>query len=335
MSKRKIPVDKEISDSIGITIESQPNDSQESNNFNDDEKFLIEIYLESITDKVTKPLLINKIQIKYKTNILRKKKLEKGKINKKNNLIDYWISSNIFAYENINKLLAKLKIDKYKYKKEYFLKAFPDCEYPLLDEYEINKIKNFDSNPENIIKISYIILQDQRNSQNDNNISIINNEALIISLKEIFEFTDPYENLIEFWNIYGQPYIKSLINKRFEFSDPYEDLIELWNIYGQPYINSFINNKFEFSDPYDLLVVGNLFKDIYENQFSKNMDEFGDTRINSNSEDGFEIAEQNKNTFGESKNLFELEEQYMNSFVKDVNEFSDNNIEINRDYYDT
>ena len=30
-----------------------------------------------------------------------------------------------------------------------------------------------------------------------------------------------------------------------------------------------------------------------------------------------------------------IEEQYLNSFEKDVNEFADNNMEINRDYYDT
>ena len=77
-----------------------------------------------------------------------------------------------------------------------------------------------------------------------------------------------------------------------------------------------------------------LYKDKSENQFRKNIDEFSNTRINSINEDEFEIAEQNKSLFGEDKNIFESEEQYLNSFAKEMNEFADNNMEINRDYYD-
>ena len=65
------------------------------------------------------------------------------------------------------------------------------------------------------------------------------------------------------------------------------------------------------------------------------MEKFSNTRINSITEDGFEIAEIKDNTFRENKNAFEFEDQYINSFVKDINEFSDNNIEINRDNFDT
>ena len=276
MSLKKILKEKDTSKSAEQLKGSPtkiPQKSNNYNNFNDEEKFLAEVFSEAITDKVSKLLLINKIQISIKKNIRRKRKnWKKEKINK-NNLVGYWLSNtNIFAYENINKLLAKLKIDKYIYNKHYFLKAYPDCEYPLLDDYEANKIKNFYNDSTNIIKF-YNNSQDQQNSENNNNISIINNESIIRLIMHS--------------------------KKRYGFPDKYENLIELWNIYEYPNINSLI------------------------------------TCINSITVDGFEFNGQNKNTFGEDTNVFEFEEQHINSFAKDVNEFSDNNIEINLDFYDT
>ena len=269
MSLKKILKEKDTSKSAEQLKGSSTKIPQGSKNFNDEENFLTEVFFEAITDKVSEPLLIDKMQISIKKNICRKRKdWKKEKVNQ-NNLVGYWISNtNIFAYENKNKLLAKLKIDKYKYNKHYFLKAFLDCEIPLLDEFEANKIKNFYNNSTNMTKL-YNISQDQQNSEN-NNISIINNESIIMHSK-----------------------------KRYGFPDQYENLIELWNIYEYPNINSLITRK-------KSIIV-----------------------------DGFEFNGQNKNTFGEDMNVFEFEEQHMNSFAKDVNEFSDNNMEINLNFYDT
>ena len=297
MSEKK-PVEKEnvIFGSIKSTKIIYQDDS--ANNFNDDENYLIKIFLEANTDKISKPLLINKINRKFEN----RKKLEKEKERRTNDLIDFLRSSNILYKKNINELLAKLGIDKYI--KDYLLKVFSNSEYPLLDGYETNIINNFNNNSANVA--NNFIPSDEQNSQNNNNISNIDNNALIIHLKEMHEFSDLYKNLLDLWNIYGKPFINSLINNGFEFSDPYENLID----------------------------VGNLYKDKSENQFRKNIDEFSNTRINSINEDEFEIAEQNKSLFGEDKNIFESEEQYLNSFAKEMNEFADNNMEINRDYYD-
>ena len=298
MSEKK-PVEKEnvIFGSIKSTKNKYQNDS--ANNFNDDENYLIKIFLEANTDKISKPLFINKLHLKIRR---KRKKLEKEKERRTNDLIDFLRSSNILYKKNINELLAKLGIDKYI--KDYLLKVFSNSEYPLLDGYETNIINNFNNNSANVA--NNFIPSDEQNSQNNNNISNIDNNALIIHLKEMHEFSDLYKNLLDLWNIYGKPYINSIINYKFEFSDPYENLID----------------------------VGNLYKDKSENQFRKNIDEFSNTRINSINEDEFEIAEQNKSFFGEDKNIFEFEEQYLNSFAKEVNEFADNNMEINRDYYD-
>ena len=299
MSEKK-PVEKEnvIFGSIKSTKIKYQDDSQKSNNFNDDENYLIKIFLEANTDKISKTSLINKINRKFEN----RKKLEKEKERTTNDLIDFLRSSNILGKKNINELLAKLGIDKYI--KDYLLKVFSNSEYPLLDGYETNIINNFNNNSANVA--NNFIPSDEQNSQNNNNISNIDNNALIIHLKEMHEFSDLYKNLLDLWNIYGKPFINSLINNGFEFSDPYENLID----------------------------VGNLYKDKSENQFRKNIDEFSNTRINSINEDEFEIAEQNKSLFGEDKNIFESEEQYLNSFAKEMNEFADNNMEINRDYYD-
>ena len=296
MSEKK-PVEKEnvIFGSIKSTKIIYQDDS--ANNFNDDENYLIKIFLEANTDKISKPLFINKLHLKIRR---KRKKLEKEKERRTNDLIDFLRSSNILYKKNINELLDKLGIDKYI--KDYLLKVFSNSEYPLLDGYETNIINNFNNNSANVA--NNFIPSDEQNY-----ISNIDNNALIIHLKEMHEFSDLYKNLLELWNIYGKPYTNSLINNGLEFSDPYENLLDLWNIHGQPYINSIINYKFEFSDPYENLIdVGNLYKDKSENQF--------------------------KSLFGEDKNIFESEEQYLNSFAKEMNEFADNNMEINRDYYD-
>jgi hypothetical protein len=256
MSLKKILKEKDTSKSAEQLKGLSTKIPQKSNNFN----FLTEVFFEAITDKVSKPLLINKIQISIKKNIRRKRKNRKKEKVNQNNLVDYWISNtNIFAFENKNKLLAKLKIDKYKYNKHYFLKAFLDCEIPLFDEYEENKIKNFYNNSTNMTKF-YNISQDQQNSEN-NNISIINNESiirLIMHSKKRYGFPDKYENLIELWNIYEYPNINSLITcinsitvDGFEFNGQNKNIFgEDTNVFefeGQ-HMNSFAKDVNEFSD---------------------------------------------------------------------------------------
>ena len=189
MSEKK-PVEKEnvIFGSIKSTKNIYQDDSQKSNNFNDDENYLIKIFLEANTDKISKTLLINKINRKFEN----RKKLEKEKERTTNDLIDFLRSSNILANNNNSELLAKLKIDKYK--KDYLLKVFSNSEYPLLDGYETSIINNFNNNSANVA--NNFIPSDEQNSQNNNNISNIDNNALIIHLKEMHEFSDLYKNLL-------------------------------------------------------------------------------------------------------------------------------------------
>ena len=140
MSEKK-PVEKEnvIFGSIKSTKIIYQDDS--ANNFNDDENYLIKIFLEANTDKISKPLFINKLHLKIRR---KRKKLEKEKERRTNDLIDFLRSSNILYKKNINELLAKLGIDKYI--KDYLLKVFSNSEYPLLDGYETNIINNFNNN---------------------------------------------------------------------------------------------------------------------------------------------------------------------------------------------
>ena len=97
MSEKK-PVEKEnvIFGSIKSTKNKYQNDS--ANNFNDDENYLIKIFLEANTDKISKPLFINKLHLKIRR---KRKKLEKEKERRTNDLIDFLRSSNILYKKNI------------------------------------------------------------------------------------------------------------------------------------------------------------------------------------------------------------------------------------------
>ena len=132
----------------------------------------------------------------------------KEKINK-NNLVDYWLSNtNIFANENINKLLAKLKLDKYIYNKHYFLKAYPDCEYPLFDEYESYKNKTFYNKSSSLISKLSLFNSNNQNSINNNTIQIISNKDIKINIaQEEAIFEEEYENsFIEDVNKFADEY---------------------------------------------------------------------------------------------------------------------------------
>ena len=99
MSEKK-PVEKEnvIFGSIKSTKIIYQDDSQKANNFNDDENYLIKIFLEANTDKISKPLFINKLHLKIRR---KRKKLEKEKERRTNDLIDFLRSSNILGKKNI------------------------------------------------------------------------------------------------------------------------------------------------------------------------------------------------------------------------------------------
>ena len=145
----------------------------------------------------------SKIYWRNKRNILLKEKINK------NNLIDYWLSNtNIFANENVNKLLAKLKLDKYIYNKHYFLKAYPDCEYPLLDEYESYKNKTFCNKSSSLISKLSLFNSNNQNSINNNTIPIISNKDIKINIaQEEAIFEEEYENsFIEDVNKFADEY---------------------------------------------------------------------------------------------------------------------------------
>ena len=149
----------------------------------------------------------SKIYWRNKRNILLKEEINK------NNLIDYWLSNtNIFANENVNKLLAKLKLDKYIYNKHYFLKAYPDCEYPLFDEYESYKNKTFYNKSSSLISKLSLFDSNNQNPKNNNTIQIISNKDIKINITQeetIFE-EEEYENsFIEDVNKFADEYENS------------------------------------------------------------------------------------------------------------------------------
>ena len=127
----------------------------------------------------------------------------KEKVNK-NNLVDYWISCNIFTNKNIINFLVYLKLDKYI--NAYFAKVFPNCDYPLFDEYELYKNKIIDNKLLFISKMS-LFNSHLQNSKNNNNIPIINNSIKInINEKETFS-EEEYENsFIEDVNKFADEY---------------------------------------------------------------------------------------------------------------------------------
>lgn len=165
---------------------------------------LVNKVLESKKNKASKILQIkikpnwSKYLWIYKRNILLKEKLNK------NNLVDYWISCNIFTNKNIINFLVYLKLDKYI--NAYFAKVFPNCDYPLFDEYELYKNKIIDNKLLFISKMS-LFNSHLQNSKNNNNIPIINNSIKInINEKETFS-EEEYENsFIEDVNKFADEY---------------------------------------------------------------------------------------------------------------------------------
>ena len=168
---------------------------------------LVNKVLESKKNKASKILQIkikpnwSKYLWIYKRNILLKEKVNK------NNLVDYWISCNIFTNKNIINFLVYLKLDKYI--NAYFAKVFPNCDYPLFDEYELYKNKIIDNKLFKLLFISKMSLFNShlQNSKNNNNISIINNSIKInINEKETFS-EEEYENsFIEDVNKFADEY---------------------------------------------------------------------------------------------------------------------------------
>ena len=163
---------------------------------------LVNKVLESKKNKASKILQIkikpnwSKYLWIYKRNILLKEKLNK------NNLVDYWISCNIFTNKNIINFLVYLKLDKYI--NAYFAKVFPNCDYPLFDEYELYKNKIIDNK---LLFISKMSLFNSHLQNSNNNIPIINNSIKInINEKETFS-EEEYENsFIEDVNKFADEY---------------------------------------------------------------------------------------------------------------------------------
>ena len=163
---------------------------------------LINKVLESKKNKASKILQIkikpnwSKYLWIYKRNILLKEKLNK------NNLVDYWISCNIFTNKNIINFLVQLKLDKYI--NAYFAKVFPNCDYPLFDEYELYKNKIIDNK---LLFISKMSLFNSHLQNSNNNIPIINNSIKInINEEETFS-EEEYENsFIEDVNKFADEY---------------------------------------------------------------------------------------------------------------------------------
>lgn len=192
MSEKLYGKDTEFNDSSEITKNILSKDNLRLTDYNIHEipkklyeqiiKYLSIITYKAKISQIKKASKWSKFYLRNKRNNLLKERINK------NNLIDYWISSNIFTNNNIN--INEL----------YLQEVFTNYENLLLDEYETNIIRNFYNNPENILKFYFI--KDQQNTQNNNsnNNSIINNE-IIIHVKEIFVFSDPYENLTELWKI--------------------------------------------------------------------------------------------------------------------------------------
>ena len=163
---------------------------------------LVNKVLESKKNKASKILQIkikpnwSKYLWIYKRNILLKEKVNK------NNLVDYWISCNIFTNKNIINFLVYLKLDKYI--NAYFAKVFPNCDYPLFDEYELYKNKIIDNK---LLFISKMSLFNSHLQNSNNNIPIINNSIKInINEKETFS-EEEYENsFIEDVNKFADEY---------------------------------------------------------------------------------------------------------------------------------
>ena len=165
---------------------------------------LVNKVLESKKNKASKILQIkikpnwSKYLWIYKRNILLKEKVNK------NNIVDYWISCNIFTNKNIINFLVYLKLDKYI--NAYFTKVFPNCDYPLFDEYELYKNKIIDNK---LLFISKMSLFNSHLQNSNNNIPIINN-SIKININEEETFS-------------GEEYENSFIEDVNKFADEYEN----------------------------------------------------------------------------------------------------------------
>ena len=148
--------------------------------------------IETNKNKTSKRPLIKSL---YKWNklILNKKRIMPSREKKtKQNLINFWQNNNIDAAKYSYELFKELKIDKYI--NFFFEKLYPNCEYPLFDEYEINNNKTFDNKSLFIQEINFYNCE-QRNSQKNDDIHIINKKAIIINIKQDENnFESEYEN---------------------------------------------------------------------------------------------------------------------------------------------
>ena len=162
--------------------------------------------IETIKNKTSKRLLIKKI---YKWNKLIKNQKRIGfsrEKKTKRNLTNYWQNYNICTTKYSYELFKELKIDKYI--NIYFEQLYSNCEYPLFDKYEIYKKKTFDNKSLFIQKIQFYNFE-QQNSQKNNDIQIININAIIININY---FEEEYENsFIEDVNRFADEYLRNRI----------------------------------------------------------------------------------------------------------------------------
>ena len=166
--------------------------------------------IETIKNKTSKRLLIKKI---YKWNKLIKNQKRIGfsrEKKTKRNLTNYWQNYNICTAKYSCELFKELKIDKYI--NIYFEQLYPNCEYPLFDKYEIYKKKTFDNKSLFIQKIHFYNFE-QQNSQKNNDIQVINNNAIIININQMANyFEEEYENsFIEDVNRFADEYLRNKI----------------------------------------------------------------------------------------------------------------------------
>ena len=166
--------------------------------------------IETIKNKTSKRLLVKKI---YKWNKLIKNQKRIGfsrEKKTKRNLTNYWQNYNICTTKYSYELFKELKIDKYI--NIYFEQLYPNCEYLLFDKYEIYKKKTFDNKSLFIQKIHFYNFE-QQNSQKNNDIQVINNNAIIININQMANyFEEEYENsFIEDVNRFADEYLRNRI----------------------------------------------------------------------------------------------------------------------------
>ena len=166
--------------------------------------------IETIKNKTSKRLLIKKI---YKWNKLIKNQKRIGfsrEKKTKRNLTNYWQNYNTCTTKYSYELFKELKIDKYI--NIYFEQLYSNCEYPLFDKYEIYEKKTFDNKSLFIQKIHFYNFE-QQNSQKNNDIQVINNNAIIININQMANyFEEEYENsFIEDVNRFADEFLRNRI----------------------------------------------------------------------------------------------------------------------------